>query len=49
MNPTDELADYGWPATLSEEEILERLVALNAQRAAEERRLDHDRFLGQSS
>ncbi len=27
---------YGWPATLSDAEILERLVALNAQRAAEE-------------
>jgi hypothetical protein len=27
---------YGWPATLSDEEILERLVALNAERAAEE-------------
>jgi len=29
---------YGWPATLSDDEILERLVALNAARAAEERR-----------
>ena len=29
---------YGWPVTLTEEEILERLVALNAERAAEERR-----------
>jgi len=29
---------YGWPATLTDEEILERLVALNAERAAEERR-----------
>jgi len=29
---------YGWPAGLSDEEILERLVALNAERAAEERR-----------
>lgn len=29
-------AAYGWPATLSDDEILERLVALNAQRAAEE-------------
>ena len=29
---------YGWPATLSDEEILERLVALNAERSAEERR-----------
>jgi hypothetical protein len=27
---------YGWPASLSDDEILERLVALNAQRAAEE-------------
>jgi len=27
---------YGWPATLSDAEILERLVALNAERAAEE-------------
>ena len=27
---------YGWPADLDDEEILERLVALNAQRAAEE-------------
>ena len=29
---------YGWPVTLSDEEILERLVALNAERAAEEAR-----------
>ncbi|HEY0028850.1 MAG TPA: DNA methyltransferase [Allosphingosinicella sp.] len=29
---------YGWPATLSDEEIVTRLVALNAERAAEERR-----------
>ena len=29
---------YGWPETLSDEEILERLVALNHERAAEERR-----------
>jgi len=29
---------YGWPADLSDEEILRRLVALNAERAAEERR-----------
>ncbi len=29
-------AAYGWPVTLSDDEILERLVALNAQRAAEE-------------
>jgi hypothetical protein len=27
---------YGWPETLSDEEILERLVALNAERAKEE-------------
>ena len=31
-------AAYGWPADLAEEEILHRLVALNAERAAEERR-----------
>lgn len=29
---------YGWPANLSEEEILERLVALNKEQAAEEAR-----------
>ncbi|MCB0233155.1 MAG: class I SAM-dependent DNA methyltransferase, partial [Anaerolineae bacterium] len=29
---------YGWPVTLSDEQILERLVALNAERAAEEER-----------
>ncbi len=29
---------YGWPADLSDEEIVTRLVALNAERAAEERR-----------
>jgi len=29
---------YGWPYDLSDEQILERLVALNAERAAEERR-----------
>jgi hypothetical protein len=28
---------YGWPPALSDEEILERLVRLNAERAAEER------------
>ena len=28
---------YGWPATLSDEEILERLVALNRQRSIEEK------------
>ena len=27
---------YGWPGTLSDEEVLERLVALNHERAAEE-------------
>lgn len=31
-------AAYGWSADLSDEEILERLVALNAERAAEESR-----------
>jgi hypothetical protein len=29
---------YGWPANLSDDEILTRLVALNAERAEEERR-----------
>ncbi|HEY6227873.1 MAG TPA: class I SAM-dependent DNA methyltransferase, partial [Verrucomicrobiae bacterium] len=29
---------YGWPTTLTDAEILERLVALNAERAAEEKR-----------
>ncbi|MDQ6867877.1 MAG: class I SAM-dependent DNA methyltransferase [Pseudomonadota bacterium] len=29
---------YGWPENLSDNEILEKLVALNAERAAEERR-----------
>jgi hypothetical protein len=29
---------YGWPADLSDDEILARLVALNAERAAEEKR-----------
>jgi hypothetical protein len=28
---------YGWPKNVSDEEILERLVALNAERVAEER------------
>jgi hypothetical protein len=28
---------YGWPASLTDEEVLERLVRLNAERAAEER------------
>jgi hypothetical protein len=31
-------AAYGWPANLTDAEILERLVALNAERAAEEKR-----------
>lgn len=29
---------YGWPADLPDEEIVTRLIALNAERAAEERR-----------
>lgn len=29
---------YGWPVTLSDEELLERIVALNRERAAEEAR-----------
>jgi hypothetical protein len=29
-------AAYGWPVSLTDEEILERIVALNAERAAEE-------------
>lgn len=29
---------YGWPATLTDEETLERLVALNKERAEEEKR-----------
>jgi len=29
---------YGWPSTLTDEEILKKLVALNAERAAEEAR-----------
>jgi hypothetical protein len=29
---------YGWPATLSDDETLERLIALNSERAEEERR-----------
>ena len=29
---------YGWPADLADEEVLARLVALNAERAAEEKR-----------
>jgi len=35
---------YGWPANLSDEEILARLVALNAARTAEEKR-GHVRWL----
>jgi hypothetical protein len=35
---------YGWPQTLSDEDILERLVALNHERAAEEKR-GHVRWL----
>jgi hypothetical protein len=35
---------YGWPEALSDEQILERLVALNHERAAEERR-GHVRWL----
>jgi len=31
-------AAYGWPASMTDAEILERLVALNAERAAEEKR-----------
>jgi hypothetical protein len=31
-------AAYGWPVTLTDSEILERLVSLNAERAAEEKR-----------
>jgi hypothetical protein len=31
-------AAYGWPASLSDDEILERLLGLNAERAAEEKR-----------
>lgn len=31
-------AAYGWPADLADEQILERLVALNAERVAEEQR-----------
>lgn len=37
-------AAYGWPADLSDEEILARLVALNKERAAEEAR-GHVRWL----
>ena len=31
-------AAYGWPADLSDEQILEKLLALNLERAAEEAR-----------
>jgi hypothetical protein len=31
-------AAYGWPAELSDEEILEKLLALNLERAAAEAR-----------
>jgi hypothetical protein len=31
-------AAYGWPTTLTDEELLERLVALNTERAEEEKR-----------
>jgi hypothetical protein len=30
-------AAYGWPITLTDEEILEKLVALNLERATEEK------------
>src|SRR3546814_3787686 len=33
---SSELEAYGWPANLSDEEVLTRLVALNKERAAEE-------------
>ena len=33
-------AAYGWPADLSDEQILERLLALNLERAAEEAKAD---------
>jgi hypothetical protein len=35
--PQGDAATYGWPANLSDQEILSNLVALNAQRAEEER------------
>jgi len=35
---------YGWPSTLTDEQILEKLVALNHERAAEEKR-GHVRWL----
>jgi hypothetical protein len=35
---------YGWPQTLTDEQVLEKLVALNHERAAEERR-GHVRWL----
>ena len=36
-------AAYGWPADLSEEQILERLLALNLERAAEEAKAAKER------
>lgn len=36
MSSPDPPAPYGWSPELSDEEILEKLVALNAERAAEE-------------
>jgi hypothetical protein len=33
-------AAYGWPADLSDEQILERLLALNLERAGEETKRD---------
>ena len=33
--PWPRAAAYGWPADLSDEQILERLLALNLERAAE--------------
>jgi hypothetical protein len=38
------LTSYGWPAELPPSEIVARLVALNAERAAEER-AGHVRWL----
>jgi hypothetical protein len=32
------LAAYGWPADISDDELLERLLELNLQRAADEDR-----------
>ena len=33
---------YGWPSDLTDEQILDRLLALNLQRAAEEEKKDED-------